>query len=207
MTSDSTRSRRGVARSGGPDSGLRMRSRAPPPFFIHNGAPPGRWLAGDRRRRQLDGAPAPNPCQPATSPVHCRFERFQWVTASCKENRNSQALYTLTLRSRAKRGVSKGEGVSLRQRASFEALCLQQRAPRDEDGGKYAGRREPSLAVTMKPRFWRKSLKNKDSEFGFRSAGLGICSARLGFRSEKFGFRSGKFGNPSSRWRLGLYLA
>ena len=31
----------------------------------------------------------------------------------------------------------------------------------------------------MRPRFSRKSLKNKDSEFGFRSAGFGICSAWL----------------------------
>ena len=34
-------------------------------------------------------------------------------------------------------------------------------------------------------------------EFGFRSAGFGICSIRLGFRSEKFGFPSGGFGFPS----------
>src|SRR5208282_5218759 len=51
----------------------------------------------------------------------------------------------------------------------------------------------------MRPRFWRKPLKNKDSEFGFRSAGFGIWSARLGFRSEGFGNRSGGFGNRSSR--------
>ena len=35
-----------------------------------------------------------------------------------------------------------------------------------------------------RPQFWCKSLKNKDNEFVFRSAGFGICSARLGFRSE-----------------------
>jgi hypothetical protein len=33
----------------------------------------------------------------------------------------------------------------------------------------------------------------EDFEFGFRSAGFGICSMRLGFRSEEFGYRSGKF--------------
>ena len=60
----------------------------------------------------------------------------------------------------------------------------------------------------------RKSLKKLDSakemrrhfEFGFRSAGFGICSAWLGFRSEKFGYRSGGFGFPSSRRRVGLLL-
>src|SRR5208283_3429921 len=56
----------------------------------------------------------------------------------------------------------------------------------------------------MRPRFWRKPLKNKDSEFGFRSAGFGICSARLGFRSAGFGNRSGGFGNRSSRRHGGL---
>ncbi len=36
------------------------------------------------RRRQADGAPTPNPCQLVRRPVHCRFERFQWIRASCK---------------------------------------------------------------------------------------------------------------------------
>ena len=72
-------------------------------------------------------------CEPSTktgrNPGNPIAERDGWTDG------NSQAPFTLTLRSRAKRGVSKGEGVSLRQRVSFEALCLQQRAPQDGDGG------------------------------------------------------------------------
>jgi len=51
----------------------------------------------------------------------------------------------------------------LRQRVSFEALCVQQRAPQDEVGGKYAGRRGPAWELPFCSLFGGELLEPREN--------------------------------------------